>query len=88
MKLDASDIDALRPVIAEAVRVTLEHVRATDSKLGNRIGYTEAEAAALIGVPRHVLRDSRLRGEVSARPIGKKIIYSREALVALIGGQT
>ena len=34
------------------------------STLGDRLGYPEAEAAALLGIERHVLRDCRLRGEI------------------------
>ena len=46
-----------------------------------RLGYTEAEAAELIGVAKHVLRDARYRSEISAKLVGKKYIYTRESLI-------
>jgi hypothetical protein len=84
MKLDASDICDLRPLIAEAVRSTLDQFQASESKLADRLGFTEAEAAALLGVARHVLRDARLRGEIKARLLGKKYVYSKTTLVAFL----
>lgn len=86
MRLEASDIPNLRPLIAEAVRATLAEVQTDDAKLAGRLGFPEAEAAALMGLPRHVLRDARLRGEISGRVIGKKIVYSREALQRFLAG--
>lgn len=80
MKLDTSDIADLRPLIAEAVRTTLAELQAQEAKLASRLGYPESEAAGLLGIPRHVLRDARLRGEITGRLIGKKIVYSRDVL--------
>lgn len=75
------DADVLRPLI-EAI-VSDVHVRIGDD---GRLAYSEAEAAALMGVPRHTLRDCRLRGEVQAVRVGKQIRYSRAALVGLLEG--
>lgn len=86
MKLDASDIADLQPVIAAAVRSTLDQLQADGLRTSDRIGYPEPEAAALLGIARHVLRDSRLRGEISARLIGKRYVYSRAALIAYLEG--
>jgi hypothetical protein len=80
VKIDASDIPDLRPVIRAAVVAVLDELRATDAMLGDRLAYPEAEAADLLGVPRHVLRDCRLRGEIVGRLVGKRILYSREEL--------
>ena len=49
-----------------------------------RLGYTEFEAAELIGVAKHVLRDARYRGEIFAKLVGKKYIYSRESLIEFL----
>lgn len=49
-----------------------------------RLAYTEAEAAALLGVPKHVLRDSRLRGEIQARRVGKGYLYSHAELTRFL----
>jgi hypothetical protein len=80
MKLEAADIPELRPVIAEIVRAVLDEIDADQAKLNGRLGYGESEAATLLGVERHVLRDCRLRGQIHARRIGKRVVYSRAAL--------
>jgi predicted ester cyclase len=73
VKLDASDIDDLRPLIDAAVRSTVEQIRAAESRLADRLGFPEREAAALFGIPGHV---------------GKRMIYSRAELVRFLeGGQ-
>jgi hypothetical protein len=88
VKLDPSDIADLRPLIRAAVVATMDEIRESESKLVDRLGYPEAEAAALLGVERHTLRDCRLRGEIHGKKIGKRIVYSRDALVKFlaIGG--
>lgn len=70
----------LRPVVLAVVEQVLTSKATTDATLGYRLAFPESEAAALLGVPRHVLRDARLRGEIHGKLIGKKIVYSREAL--------
>jgi hypothetical protein len=85
VKIDASDIADLQPIIAAAVRSTLEAIEAGNAKLpAQRLGYPEAEAAALLGVRRHVLRDARLRGEIKARRLGKGYVYGRDALLKFL----
>ena len=84
MKLDATDIESLRPLIDAVVQATLERIGAAESKAGDRIGFTEPEAAALMGVAPHVLRDCRLRGEIHARKVGCRFIYSRPALLSFL----
>lgn len=91
MRLDTSDIADLAPVIREVVRATLAELQAADAKFGTgRIGFTEAEAAAAMGLQRHCLSDARRRGEISARRVGKKYVYSRETLARYLaeGGST
>ena len=85
MKIDASDIADLQPIIAAAVQSTLDAIHADAEKLdGKRLGYPEAEAAALLGLARHCLRDARLRGEIHARMVGNKYIYSRDTLLKFL----
>lgn len=74
--LEQTDIEQLRPAILDATQKIVEELRQDNE----RIGYTEAEAAALLGVRHHVLRDCRLRGEIAARRVGKRYVYSRAAL--------
>ncbi len=88
MRLDPADLQELKPLLSAIVRETIEQAWAADAKLGDRLGYTEAEAAALLGVPKHVLRDARLRGEISARRVGAKYVYGRQSLVAFLGDHT
>ena len=81
MRLDPEDLSA----IADAVVLKLQFAPRDSRRLSEsneRIGYTEAEASKLLGVPCHVLRDARRRGEICARKIGKRWIYSFDALVA------
>lgn len=81
MKLEPSDLGDLKPVIRLIVAEVLEQA------VGelDRIAYTEAEAAAKLGIAKHVLRDCRRRGEIKGRLAGKKTVYSRAELIRFIG---
>lgn len=83
LHIDAAD---LRPVIEHVVAATLERLDAERARFSGRLAYSEAEAAAALGVPRHVLRDCRLRGEIHARKIGRAFRYSRDELVRFLEG--
>ena len=81
MRFDANDLESLRPLIKAIVADVLAELRQADRKLeGARLGYPEHEAAALLGLPKHVLRDCRLRGEIVAHRVGRRYVYSRDAL--------
>jgi hypothetical protein len=80
VKLDASDIHDLKPVIAAVVAEVL----ANADKLNGRLAFPEAEAAALCGLPKHVLRDCRLRGEIRGRLVGKKTVYEKSELLKFL----
>ena len=80
MKLDVSDIAELRPIIRAATVAILDEIKPFDARLKDRIAFSEKEAAELLGVPQHVLRDARYRGEVSAKRLGKKVMYSPHEL--------
>ncbi len=75
----------LRPLIEATVKASLEQVEDDRAKLGARLAFSEAEAAALLGVKTHVLRDCRLRGEIQTKKVGKSFRYSREQLVQFMG---
>ena len=78
----------LKPLVAAVVSEVLEQVDQTQQRLGNgRLAYTEQEAAQLLGIPRHSLRDLRLRGLVKASKLGVRIVYSKEQLVDLLARQ-
>jgi len=78
------DADDLRPIVAQVVAETVARVDADREHLDGKLAYPEAEAASLLGVARHVLRDARLRGEIVASRIGKRVLYSREELLKLL----
>ena len=84
VKLDTSDIDSLRPLIRIVVQDVLAEIEAAHNKVNGALGYTEAEAATLIGVAPHVLRDCRLRGEIAARKVGCRYIYPRQSLISYL----
>jgi hypothetical protein len=75
------DGDALKPLIAEVVRETLAALEADRARLGDRLAYSEAEAAALLGLHAHQLRDLRLSGKLAASKIvGARVAYTRQDL--------
>jgi HEAT repeat protein len=55
------DRDALRPLVQLAVAEALGRLEAERAKLNGRLAFTEPEAAVLLGVKAHVLRDCRRR---------------------------
>lgn len=71
----------LNPLVANVVIETLARLEADEAKLGDRLAYPEPEAAALLGVAPHVLRDARRRGEIHARLCGKRYLYPRAELL-------
>ncbi len=80
MKLEINPAE-LAPVIRQVVAETLA---ATATLPADRLGFSEAEAAALCGMRKCVLRDARLRGEVRGVRIGKQVFYERGELLRLL----
>lgn len=78
------DDSVLRPLIERVVGTVLDRLEAQREAIGERMAYSEAEAAALLGVQRHVLRDARLRGELSGSRVGKGIRYERDELLRFL----
>ncbi len=81
------DEDALRPLVHLAVAEVIERMEADRAKLSGRLAFTEAEAAALLGVKPYVLRDCRRRGELHGAKVGSKIVYTRTDLVEFLERQ-
>ena len=86
MKLSFDEAD-LRPVIQQIVAATLVQIQSDEAKLGDRLAYTEPQAAAILGIRPHVLRDARLRGEISGSRVGKRILYERDELLRFLRQQ-
>jgi hypothetical protein len=75
----------LEPLVAEIVRQVVEQLEQIKSTLPDRVAFTEAEAAALLGLESHQLRDERHRGRVRAYVIsGRRVRYAREDLIAYL----
>lgn len=76
------DANALRDLVQTVVAETVAALDADKVKLGERLAYSEAEAAELLGLHQHQLRDERNRGRIGASMIvGKRIRYSRQDLL-------
>lgn len=75
----------LRPVVEAVVAETLATLQAADAAIGgHRLAYLEREAAELLGVRPHTLRDARLRGEIVGTKIGGRIAYERSELLSYL----
>jgi len=78
----------LRPLIREIVAEIFQQQQADDAKLvGDRLYYREVEAAALLGLPSHRLRDCRRRGEIVGTQVGRGIGYTRDELLDFLRRQ-
>jgi hypothetical protein len=86
MKLSFDEAD-LRPVIQQIVASTLIQIQSDEAKLGDRLAYTEPQAAAILSIKPHVLRDARLRGEIFGSRVGKRILYERDELLRFLRQQ-
>jgi hypothetical protein len=77
--------EMLRPVIQLVVAEVLAALEADRATLPDRLAYSEAEAARLLGLHQHQLRDERRRGRIAAsRIVGGRIAYRREDLAAYL----
>ena len=83
MKIEFSP-DDLRPLVRQVAAEVIDRLRDGEAKINGRLAYPESEAAALLGLPRHSLRDLRLSGQVRASRLGKRVLYSRESLLELL----
>lgn len=83
MRLDLEAED-LRPLVEQVVTAVLDRMRAAEAQAGGRLGYRETEAAELLGLRPHQLRDARRRGEIRATRVGKVNVYPRGELLRLL----
>lgn len=74
----------LAPLIESVVAATVDRLEGDRAKAISKLAYTEPEAAALLSIRPHVLRDARLRGEIVGARIGKRILYERDALLEFL----
>lgn len=78
------DPEHFRPIIEATVAEVLSQLEADEGRLGDRLAYPEPEAAALLGVAPHILRDCRRRGEISATLCGKRYLYEKAELLRFL----
>jgi hypothetical protein len=85
------DPDALRPLVAAVVAEVLAQLQTDAARLdagGNRLAFSEEEAARLLGLEPHVLRDERRRGCIAASSIvGRRIRYTKADLLDYLAGR-
>lgn len=79
--LDPTD---LQPIVRSVVAEVLAQTAPLQS---DRLAYPEPEAAALLGIRAHQLRDARLRGEIVSTKVGGRIGYERTELLAYLARQ-
>src|SRR5262245_42875001 len=80
------DPAALRPLIVEIVGEVVAQLQADRARVAEgRLAYSEPEAAELLGLEPHQLRDERRRGRIAASTVvGRRIRYTREDLLAYL----
>jgi hypothetical protein len=81
------DRDELRPLVQLAVAEALDRLEEQRAKLQGRLAFTEPEAAVLLGVKPHVLRDCRRRGELQGAKVGSRIVYTQADLLEFLERQ-
>lgn len=75
------DLEALTPLIVSIVAVALAKIQSDEAKLGKKLAFSEPEAAALLDLEPHQLRDARRRGVIAASIItGRRVRYLRSDL--------
>lgn len=81
MKIEI-DPDDLAPVIEQAVAASIARLEGTRFGDADKLAFREPEAARLLSLESHQLRDERLRGRIKASMgPGGKILYTRQNLI-------
>ena len=76
------DPSLLEPLIRKIVADTVAELEAGRAQLDDKLAYSEPEAARLLGLQSHQLRDARLAGKIQCSKItGRRIRYMREDLL-------
>jgi hypothetical protein len=76
------DPELLRPIVQAVVTEALARLEMDRAKLTAKIAFTEAEAARLLSLRQHQLRDERRRGRVKcSHGPGKMILYQPAHLI-------
>ena len=82
------DPETFRPLIEAAAAEAVARVGAVQAQLNGKLAFSEPEAARLLSLEPHQLRDERRRGRIMASVgPGRKILYSREDLLAYLASR-
>ena len=80
MRLEPADLESLRPLLSEIVRDAVAGL-ATKQPATNdepRV-YTESQAAELLQLQKHNLREARKAGKIAfTRTVGRRIAYTKQ----------
>ncbi len=77
--VDADLTDTIRGILREELKAALQSAKKSKARYG-KLGYTESEAADVIGVPMRTIQDARRNGRINAARIGKHWIISRKEI--------
>ena len=81
MKIDFEQSD-LQPLIERIAVEVIAQLKHDQAALGNRLTFTEAEAAVLLSMEQYQLRDERRDRRITASVVrGGKIVYTRDDLL-------
>src|SRR5262245_60502693 len=85
----AVETGGLERLVRVVVEQTLRHLDQARAVLPDgKLAYGEAEAARLLSLHPHQLRDARLRGEIKASTgPGRKILYTRADLLSYLAAR-
>lgn len=82
------DSAGLEKLIQHTVQETVARLEANRNILDDKIAYNEAEAASLLSLEPHQLRDERRRGRIGASVgPGRKILYSKADLLTYLASR-
>jgi urease gamma subunit len=81
MRIDFEQSD-LQPLIERITVEVIAQLKRDEAALGDRLTFTEAEAAALLSMEQYQLRDERRDKRITASVVrGGKIVYTRDDLL-------
>ena len=86
VNIDFNETD-LKPLVELVVTAAIAQLNEQRDQLLDKLAYTEPEAAALLSIRPHVLRDARLRGEIGACRLGRRVLYPRDELLKFLQAQ-
>lgn len=82
MKIELSPAD-LEPLIETVVARVVAKMAPANVDV-DKLAWTEENAAKLLDIPRHVLRDARLAGEIVGSRAGKRVVYQKADLLGYL----